>query len=82
MRHHYEVSEPVGTAAEAVEAAEREQPDIALVDIGLPDESGVQVGRRIMEVSPKTRVIAVTAMDDQRLGGQGTRSAPASADTS
>jgi two-component system nitrate/nitrite response regulator NarL len=43
---------------------------VALVDIGLPDESGVQVGRRIMEVSPETRVIAVTAMDDQRLGDE------------
>jgi two-component system nitrate/nitrite response regulator NarL len=58
----------VGSAADAIAAAERERPDIALVDIGLPDESGVQVGRRIMEVSPETRVIAVTAMDDQRLG--------------
>ncbi len=70
MRHHYEVSEPVGTAAEAVAAAELQQPDVALVDIGLPDESGVQVGRRIMEVSPETRVVAVTAMDDQRLGDE------------
>jgi DNA-binding NarL/FixJ family response regulator len=58
----------VGSAAEAIAAAERQRPDVALVDIGLPDESGVQVGRRIMEVSPETRVIAVTAMDDQRLG--------------
>ena len=70
VRHHYEVSEPVGTAAEAVTAAELQQPDVALVDIGLPDESGVQVGRRIMEVSPQTRVVAVTAMDDQRLADE------------
>jgi two-component system nitrate/nitrite response regulator NarL len=53
-----------------VAAALRQRPDVALVDIGLPDENGVQVGRRIMEVSPQTRVIAVTAMDDQRLGDE------------
>ncbi len=70
MSHHYEVSDPVGNAADAVAAAEAQQPDVALVDIGLPDESGVQVGKRIMEVSPRTRVVAVTAMDDQRLADE------------
>lgn len=59
--------EPVGTAADAVEAAERQRPSLALVDIGLPDQSGLLVGRRIMEVSPGTRVVAVTALEDARL---------------
>lgn len=67
LRHRYDVAEPVGTAADAVAAAERQHPDVALVDIGLPDESGVQVGRRIMEASPQTRVIVVTALEDPRL---------------
>jgi DNA-binding NarL/FixJ family response regulator len=67
LRHHYDAMEPVGTGAEAVAAAERHRPEVALVDIGLPDASGVQVGRRIMEVSPATRVMVVTAMDDQRV---------------
>jgi two-component system nitrate/nitrite response regulator NarL len=67
LRHHYTVSEPVTTGAEAIVAAERQQPEVALVDIGLPDASGVHVGRRILEVSPSTRVVVVTAMDDQRV---------------
>jgi two-component system nitrate/nitrite response regulator NarL len=67
LRHHYTVSEPVTTGAEAIAAAERQQPEVALVDIGLPDASGVHVGRRILEVSPSTRVVVVTAMDDQRV---------------
>jgi two-component system nitrate/nitrite response regulator NarL len=57
----------VGTGAEAIAAAEEQRPDVALVDIGLPDESGVHVGKRILEVSPKTRVVAVTALDDPRV---------------
>lgn len=65
--HRYEVFEPVGTAADAIEAAERQRPALALVDIGLPDQSGLHVGRRIMEVSPQTRVVAVTALEDTRL---------------
>jgi two-component system nitrate/nitrite response regulator NarL len=67
LRHHYRAMEPVVTGAEAVVAAERHRPEVALVDIGLPDASGIQVGRRIMEVSPTTRVVVVTAMDDQRV---------------
>lgn len=67
LRHHYRAMEPVVTGAQAVEAAEQHRPDVALVDIGLPDASGIQVGRRIMEVSPTTRVVVVTAMDDQRV---------------
>lgn len=59
--------EPVGTAADAIEAAERQRPALALVDIGLPDQSGLHVGRRIMEVSAQTRVVAVTALEDARL---------------
>jgi two-component system nitrate/nitrite response regulator NarL len=67
LLHRYEVLEPVGTAADAIEAAERQRPALALVDIGLPDQSGLQVGRRIMEVSSATRVVAVTALEDARL---------------
>lgn len=63
-RARYEVLEPVTTATEAVTAARRQQPDIALVDIGLPDASGVRAGTRILKVSPRTKVIAVTAIDD------------------
>jgi two-component system nitrate/nitrite response regulator NarL len=70
LRHHYRAREPVGTGAEAVAAAERHRPEVALVDIGLPDASGVQVGRRIMDVSPETRVVVVTAMDDQRVADE------------
>jgi two-component system nitrate/nitrite response regulator NarL len=70
LRHHYRAREPVGTGAEAVAEAERYRPEVALVDIGLPDTSGVQVGRRIMEVSPETRVVVVTAMDDQRVADE------------
>jgi two-component system nitrate/nitrite response regulator NarL len=70
LRHHYHAREPVGTGADAVAAAERHRPEVALVDIGLPDASGVQVGRRIMEVSPQTRVVVVTGMDDQRVADE------------
>lgn len=52
------------TATEALESVDRERPDIVLVDIRLPDESGLDVGRKILERFPDVRVVAVTAITD------------------
>lgn len=52
------------TAAGALEAVERERPDLVIVDIKLPDESGLHVGREVLERFPGTRVVAVTGVTD------------------
>jgi len=44
--------------------AQDRQADIALVDLGLPDGSGVQVLRRLVEEAPATRRIVTTAYGD------------------
>lgn len=41
-------------------------PDVILVDIGLPDQSGLVVGRRLLEEAPEAKVIALSAIDDRR----------------
>ncbi len=51
---------------EALEAARHDRPDVVLVDIGLPDQSGLAVGATILEERPQTILIAVTAMEDAR----------------
>jgi two-component system, NarL family, nitrate/nitrite response regulator NarL len=40
-------------------------PDVVLLDIGLPDGSGLSVGAAILERHPDTTVIAVTALNDE-----------------
>jgi two-component system nitrate/nitrite response regulator NarL len=55
------------TAAGAVRAARERRPDLVLLDIGLPDRSGIAVGREILEERPETSVVALTALDDGRL---------------
>jgi len=48
---------------EAVTAA---SPTLALVDLGLPDRSGLSVGHDILEACPETKVVVLTALNDQR----------------
>lgn len=52
------------TGSEGVLAARRRELDVALVDIGLPDRSGLSVGREIMDERPRMLVVAVTAVKD------------------
>lgn len=60
--------EIVGTAAngqEAIDKASTTKPHIILLDINLPDISGVEVCRRIKEVHPEIQIIALTIHDEQ-----------------
>jgi DNA-binding NarL/FixJ family response regulator len=50
----------VSDGLEAVRQAEELQPDIILLDIGLPRLNGVEAARQIRALSPESRVIFVT----------------------
>jgi two-component system response regulator FixJ len=39
-------------------------PDVAVIDILMPDMNGLEVQTRLRHVSPSTRVIVLTAKDD------------------
>ena len=49
----------------AIELAEQLQPDVAIVDLMLPDLNGVEVTRRMLRVSSKTRVVALSMYADE-----------------
>lgn len=51
--------------AAAVEAAVRLQPDVVLLDIRLPDGTGFDACRRILQRSPATRVLVLTSVADE-----------------
>lgn len=60
----------VATAADglqAVELAEREQPDVAVVDFRMPRLAGVELLTRLRDVAPNTRVVVYTAEADETL---------------
>jgi len=55
------------TGAEAIEMLEREVPDVILMDIGLPDRTGLVVGRTILERWPDATILALTALHDRNM---------------
>ena len=55
------------SGSEALEAVRRDRPEGVLIDIGLPDRSGLVVGSEILQEWPSTVVIAVTAVEDARM---------------
>jgi DNA-binding NarL/FixJ family response regulator len=45
---------------EAVQMAQQLQPDLILLDIGMPTLNGIEAARRIREVSPKSKILFVS----------------------
>jgi DNA-binding NarL/FixJ family response regulator len=65
LRFHggFDVIGEAGAGLEAVELAAALQPDIVLLDLGLPDLAGRDVLTRVREASPHTRVVVFTGAD-------------------
>jgi DNA-binding NarL/FixJ family response regulator len=64
-REGFQVVAEAGTAAEAVEQARRHQPDLVVLDVRLPDGSGIEACREIRSELPATRVVMLTSYPDE-----------------
>jgi DNA-binding NarL/FixJ family response regulator len=60
------VAEPAGDAAQALDAIRQERPDLVLVDLGLPDMYGIDLGKIILDEWPDVIVVALTQLSDPR----------------
>ena len=49
----------------AIELIERLQPDVAILDVQLPDLNGLEVARRVRQKSSRTRVIMLSMHSDE-----------------
>jgi DNA-binding NarL/FixJ family response regulator len=61
----FEVVASVGTAGEAIAKLDSTKPDILLVDLGLPDLSGIEVIRRASAELPSSESMVVTVFGDE-----------------
>jgi two-component system response regulator NreC len=61
-----EVVGEAGTARDAVFRAREVQPDVILMDVMMPDESGIEALPKLLHEHPKTRVLILSMQDDPR----------------
>jgi two-component system response regulator NreC len=60
-----EIVGEAGNAREAINAVYALKPDVVLMDIGLPDMSGIEVTREIKRLYPDVAVVALTIHEDE-----------------
>ena len=58
------VASDVGTAGEAVAEVARVRPDVLVLDLSLPDASGISIIEQVLSASPDTKVLVLTMHDD------------------
>ncbi len=56
----FEVVDEAGSAHEGLEKTSQLKPDVAVVDISLPDGTGMEVARKIRIKSPKTQIMILS----------------------
>jgi DNA-binding NarL/FixJ family response regulator len=66
-RKDWEIVGEAGTGAEAMKLAEELEPDVMIVDIGLPGLSTLEGLRRILEIAPRTEVLIVSTDESEEL---------------
>ena len=60
IRPELQVIGEVSDGLEAVKKAQELQPDLIVLDIGLPTLNGIEAARRIREVSPEAKILFVS----------------------
>jgi DNA-binding NarL/FixJ family response regulator len=64
-RDEFQVVAEAGTVAESLAAARRFQPDLVIMDVRLPDGSGIEACREIRSEFPTMRVVMLTSYPDE-----------------
>jgi two-component system, chemotaxis family, chemotaxis protein CheY len=68
-QHHAQI-EVVGAAengAQAVELARQLKPDVATMDITMPEMDGIQCVKELLKLQPNMLILVVSALNDQAM---------------
>jgi two-component system, NarL family, response regulator NreC len=61
-----EVAAEAGDAREAVLTVRAEKPDVVLLDVTMPGESGIEALPKLLHEAPETKVLVLSMQDDPR----------------
>jgi two-component system, NarL family, response regulator DevR len=64
-RPEFSVVAEAGTVAESLAVTRRHRPDLVVMDVRLPDGSGIEACRDIRSEMPETRVVMLTSYPDE-----------------
>ena len=62
----FDVVAEAGSGIEAVEAARRHKPDVAIVDVAMKELNGIEATSQILKSSPHTAVLILSMYSDER----------------
>ena len=65
---HFTVVAEAMNGAHAVDLAAMHKPDLALLDLSMPELDGLEALPRIREVSPDTKVVVLSGFEEARMG--------------
>lgn len=63
----WELCGEAATGREAVELAKEKKPDIAILDVSMPELNGLEATRQIKKALPRTEILIFTMHDDEQL---------------
>lgn len=66
-KHHYKVLGEASTGTEAIYLFKKLNPDVVLMDIVMPDMSGIEAIRKILKESSEARIIAISGLSEETL---------------
>jgi len=63
-RHNFDIMSAYN-GKEAIEITKKQRPDLILLDIVMPDMSGLDTLKKIKKIDENTKIIMLTAMEDE-----------------
>lgn len=64
LKRQFEVLAAVGDGPAFLEAVDRLKPDLCVLDISMPDMSGIEIAQRIKQSDSQIRIVFLTLHDD------------------
>lgn len=62
---NFEVVGQCANGRQLLALVESVSPDVAVIDVSMPELNGIEAARQLREISPRTRVIALSAYTDE-----------------